>query len=261
MHAESQRSRGWSEKLEPRYWWHRLPGNDFVPPIYSHLDDGEWDTLREWYEETDRDGRFGECAVPLISFLHGLVMGNRVRRIVQLGTCNGYSALLLGFMLRRMGAARALFTLDNHEEMCAISRRWLARAGLENFVTVAQLDSTDPAAPWQANEYLEGAPALIILDTSHQYRATLRELELWYPALATGGLLLLHDVSQFAREFDVRQEGGVRQAFDEWRKAHPEAETFLLNGEARSMADPRPLYQDACGLGFIHKPGIRGPVK
>ena len=106
---------------------------------------------------------------------------------------------------------------------------------------------------WTARDYLDGDPELIILDSSHEYQATLAELDLWYGALAAGGLLILHDVSHFAAEFDVTHQGGVGRAFIEWRKAHPEVETFCLNGDARTMELPRPLYKDACGLGLIHK--------
>jgi predicted O-methyltransferase YrrM len=252
--ADSSRSRDWKENPHSRYWWHRLPGNDYVPPVYSDLSDDEWSVLREWYAETDRSGPIGECAVPLISLLHGLVMGNRIGRIAQLGTCAGYSALLLGWMLRRMNVPRGLFALDLDPAMCQLSRRWIVRAGLEDFVEIAEGNSLDKHSVAAASNYLNGAAELIILDSSHEYRATLAELDLWYPALAPGGLLLLHDVSEFAADFDVTHEGGVRRAFAEWRKANPEVETFSLNSEARSMEGPRPLYKDACGLGLIHKP-------
>ena len=251
---EQERSRPWTEKTGARYWWHRLPGMDYVPPIYSDLTEEEWAILRAWYEETDASGQIGECAVPLISFLHGLIMGNRADRIVQLGTCSGYSTLLIGFMLRRMQARQGLFTLDYHPPVVAMTQDWLARAGLESFVrNVAQL-STDPAALTAAVEYLGGPPELIILDTSHQYQATLDELDLWYPLLAPGGVLLLHDASRFAEQFDTTGAGGVRRAFQEWRAAHPEVEAMMLNGEARTMEGRRPLYKDACGLGILHKP-------
>ncbi|MEY2497115.1 MAG: hypothetical protein QOD12_671 [Verrucomicrobiota bacterium] len=254
MTADESRSRAWKEKSHPRYWWHRLPGTDYVPPIYSDLSEPEWRTLRDWYDETDRSGPIGECAVPLISLLHALVMGNRISRIVQLGTCAGYSALLLGWMLRRMGARNGLFTLDLDPAMCEISRRWIKRAELEDFVEIAERSSLDAGATSAARNYLGGEPELIILDSSHEYQSTLAELDLWYGALAPGGLLVLHDVSRFAAEFDVTREGGVRRAFAEWRKVHPDVETFSLNGEARSMDLPRPPYKDACGVGLIHKP-------
>ena len=255
MSERTQRSREWTRRTQPRYWWHRLPEMDFVPPIYSDLSDDEWKTIRDWYAETDQNDRIGECAVPLISLLHGIVMGNRVDRIVQLGTCSGYSALLLGFMLRRMNAAHGLFTIDVDPEMCALARRWITRAGLQDFVEIVELNSLDRDAPEAAQKYLRASPELILIDSSHEYASTLRELDLWYPALAPGGLIVLHDVSRFASGFDLTQAGGVRRAFDEWRKLHTETETFCLNGEARSMQDTSSFYKDFCGLGLIHKPG------
>jgi predicted O-methyltransferase YrrM len=252
--GDSSRSRAWKDNPHSRYWWHRLPGTDYVPPVYSDLSEAEWTGLRAWYAETDRSGPIGECAVPLISLLHGLVMGSRVARIAQLGTCAGYSALLLGWMLRRMGAPHGLFSLDLDPATCELARRWIERAGLKEFVEVAQRNSLDPQSPAAAKQYLEGDPELIIIDSSHEYQATLDELDLWYPALAPGGILVLHDVSRFAEEFDVTKLGGVGRAFSEWRKAHPDIETFCLNGNAQTMDLPRPLYKDACGVGLIHKP-------
>lgn len=252
--ADSSRSRVWKDNPHPRYWWHRLPGNDYVPPVYSFLSDDEWSVLREWYAETDRNGPIGECAVPLISLLHGLIMGNGAIRAAQLGTCAGYSALLLGWMLRRVNAPRGLFSLDHDPAMCELARSWITRAGLGDFVEIAEGSSLDAASIEAARQYLGGAPELIIVDSSHEYQSTLAELDLWYPALAPGGLIVLHDVSEFAAGFDVTSEGGVRRAFTEWRKQHPEVESFSLNGKSRSMEEARPLYKDACGVGFIHKP-------
>ena len=181
-------------------------------------------------------------------------MGSRVGRIVQLGTCAGYSALLLGWMLRRMNAVRGLFSLDIDPSVCEISRRWIKRASLQNFVEIVQSNSLDPESPRAAREFFGGNPELIIIDSSHEYAATLNELDIWYDILAPGGLLLLHDVSQFAAGFDVTNQGGVRRAFTEWRRKRPDIETFSLNGDSKSMELPRPLYKDACGLGMIHKP-------
>jgi predicted O-methyltransferase YrrM len=250
---DSNRSLAWRKKSGPRYWWHQLPGTDYVPSVYSDLSDAEWDILRDWYKETDASGTIGECAVPLISFLHGFVMGNRATRIVQLGTCAGYSALLLGWMLRRMNAKRGLFSLDIDPASCELTRRWVTRAGLNEFVEIAEGNSLDPRSLVAAQNYLSDLPELIIVDSSHEYESTLAELDLWYDTLARGGLMLLHDVSRFAVEFDVTRQGGVGRAFAEWRKKRPDVETFCLNGDARTMELPRPLYKDACGLGLIHK--------
>lgn len=254
MEERGQRSRAWSNETAERYWWHRLPGMNFVPPVYSDLADQEWALLSDWYAETNQAGQIGEVAVPLMSILQGFVMGNGATRIVQLGTHAGYSSILLGFMLRRMKAPHSLFTLEIDPQFCTVARNWIDRAGLQEFVVIGERNSLDPASIAAAKEYLGGDPELIVLDSSHEYRATLAELDLWYEALEAGGLLVLHDVSRCAQSFDVTAGGGVRRAFDEWRAAHSTAETFLLNGEARSMDLPRPFYKDACGLGLIHKP-------
>ena len=251
---DSPRSRVWKGNPHPRYWWHRLPGNDYVPPAYSFLSDDEWSVLRDWYAESDRNGPIGECAVPLISLLQGLIMGNRTTAIAQLGTCAGYSALVLGWMLRRVNAPRGLFSLDHDPAMCELARAWITRAGLRDFVEIVEGSSLNPASIDAARKYFGGEPELIIVDSSHEYRSTLAELDLWYPALAPGGLMVLHDVSEFAAGFDITNEGGVRRAFAEWRKQHPEVEAFSLNESSRSMDEARPLYKDACGVGLIHKP-------
>lgn len=254
MDERFQRGRNWSNEFGARYWWHRLPGMDYAPAIYSDLSEQEWTILRDWYAETDRTGQIGEMVVPMISLLQGFILGSRAERIVQLGTHAGYSALLIGFMLRRMKARRGLFSLEIEPGLLAVARGWIERAELPEFVEMAERNSLAPESVAAACEYLGGDPELVILDSSHEYRATLRELDLWYEGLAGGGVILLHDVSRFAQQFDVTHEGGVRRAFQEWRAAHPERETFLLNGNERSMDLPRPFYKDACGLGLIHKP-------
>ena len=121
---------------------------------------------------------------------------------------------------------------------------------------MAELNSLDPNAVPAATNYLGGEPEMIILDSSHEYSATGRELDLWYLALKMGGIFVVHDVSQFASGFDVTGQGGVQRAFAEWRQKNPQAEAISLNGESRSMELPRPLYKDACGVGLIHKPEV-----
>ncbi|MEY2574899.1 MAG: hypothetical protein QOF80_386, partial [Verrucomicrobiota bacterium] len=46
--GDSSRSRAWKDNPHPRYWWHRLPGTDYVPPVYSDLSETEWTVLGEW---------------------------------------------------------------------------------------------------------------------------------------------------------------------------------------------------------------------
>ena len=101
---------------------------------------------------------------------------------------------------------------------------------------------------------MRGAPELIFIDSSHEYAGTLAELDLWYPELAPGGFIVLHDSSEFAASFDATKQGGVRRALHEWRQAHPEAETFSMNHNVRAQETPGMIYQDFCGAGLIQKP-------
>src|SRR5205085_9510192 len=99
-------------------------------------------------------------------------------------------------------------SLDLDPAMCELAGRWIARADLRDFVEIAEGSSLDAASVEAARKYLGDDPELIVLDSSHEHRSTLAELDLWYPALAPGGLLVLHDVSEFAAGFDVTGEGG-----------------------------------------------------
>jgi predicted O-methyltransferase YrrM len=250
----SRRSLPFSTSTEPRLWWHRLPGSNYVPPIYASLAEEEWQLLQDWFEETSRQNLVGECVVPIMSLLHGLVMGSGIQRIVQLGTHAGYSALLLGFSLRQMHAQHGLFSFEIDEPLCRFARQWIERAGLSSVVQVELRSSLDPVSPQLAQEYLGGAPALVFLDSSHEYQQTLDELGAWYPVLAPGGLLVLHDTSAFAASFDVTQKGGVHRALREWRDAHPGVEVISLNRNVPAMETPAIVYQDFCGAGLIQKP-------
>ncbi|MGI8890499.1 MAG: O-methyltransferase [Chthoniobacterales bacterium] len=250
----NQRSLAFATSKEPRLWWHRLPRSRYVPPIYATLSDAEWDLLQEWFTETTRQNLIGECVVPIMSILQGLIMGSGIQRIVQLGTHAGYSSLLLGFSLRQMQAQHGLFSFEIDEPLCQFAREWLSRAGLESYVRVELRSSLDPLASELARDYLGGAPELVFLDSSHEYQQTLDELAVWYPGLSPGGMIVLHDTSEFAASFDVTREGGVHRALREWRELHPDIEVISLNRTVPAMETPGMVYQDFCGVGLIQKP-------
>ena len=241
----------------PRLWWHRLAGNDYLPPVYAILSDEELQLMEDWYADTTEKDLIGECAVPIMSLLQAFVLGSNVRRIVQLGTHSGYSALLLGFYLRRTGARNGLISFEIGELLTTYTRTWLERAGQAEYEHLELQSSLHPSSVAVAREYLGSAPQLVFVDSSHEYGSTLAELQAWYPELAPGGLIVLHDSSEFAAEFDVTRQGGVRRALREWRELHPDVETFSLNRDVPAIETPGMVYQDFCGAGLIQKP-LRG---
>jgi hypothetical protein len=36
------RSRAFEDDPHGRFWWHKLPGTGYVPPLYAQLSDEEW---------------------------------------------------------------------------------------------------------------------------------------------------------------------------------------------------------------------------
>ncbi|MCB1914376.1 MAG: class I SAM-dependent methyltransferase [Rhodocyclaceae bacterium] len=247
------RSLGFRQRAHNRYWWHRVPSTDYVPMLYEFLDEDEWSLLQQWFDDTEqRYPSTGEAGVPALSLLLGLISGNGISRIVQLGHYVGYSTLMIGFMARHMNKRRMLYSVDIDPAVSAYARGWVERAGLGAEVHLEIGDSADPDRPKQAAGYLGGAPQLIFIDSSHQYAHTLRELDLWFPALVAGGFLLMHDSSDFARGFDKAGGQGVKQALEEWIGANRVA-ALNVNGFVGGGRPGDYPYLDGCGLTIIQK--------
>ena len=251
---QAPRSRQFAHDEHGRFWWHHLPGTDYVPPLYGALSDEEWGLMEGWYEDTARANSIGEINVPAMSMIQGLVMGSAVRRIVQLGHYYGYSALLVGFMLRAMGAGGRLLSIDIDPLATDFTQKWIDRAALREQVQLHLGDSAAESSLVTATQALGGMPQLILLDSSHQYEHTLRELELWVPRMEPGSIMLLHDTSVFAQTFDTVGAGGVQRALDDWLPAHPEAAFVSLNRQVTPQDSAHELvYKDGCGLGILQR--------
>jgi predicted O-methyltransferase YrrM len=252
--SQPSRSAAFRGADHPRFWWHQLHATDYVPPIYATLSDREWQVMAEWYDETARRDAIGEINVPAMGLLQGLVMGNGLRRIVQLGHFYGYSALLLGFWLRQMGGERKLFSIDIDPAATEFCEQWVARAGLGEQVGFHVGDSADPVALDAALAAMGGPPELVIIDSSHQYGHTLRELDLWVDQLPPAAIMLLHDVSVYAQTFDSTGEGGVRRALGEWVQGRDDVALLTLNGQLPQHIDPNEtVYKDGCGMGILQR--------
>lgn len=250
----SQRSIAFGEDPHPRFWWHHLDGTGYVPAIYQVLTDDEWQIMEGWYAATLAADSIGEINVPAMSLLQGFISGGALTRIVQLGGYYGYSALLMGFWLRHMGGARKLVSIDIDPTATDFSREWVTRAGLGAQVEFHLGDSAAESSYEHAVAAVGGPPQLILLDSSHQYEHTLRELDLWVPRMAPQSLLFLHDTSTYARSWDQKGQGGVQQALDDWLPGRADVAFINLN---RRVGEPEVsgelTYQDGCGMGLLQK--------
>lgn len=252
----SSRSRAFRTRDHDRYWWHRLADTDYVPAVYAALSDEEWQLMESWFDETESLRLAGEINVPAMCLLYGIVSGGAVRRMVQLGHFSGYSTLLLGFVLRQMGASGRLVSIDIDADVTIFTQRWLAAASLEEYVSLVVGDSADPASIDSAIRTLGGPPQLILVDSSHAYGQTLRELDAWTAEMPVGALMVLHDSSLLGRAWDATGDGGVRRALDEWLPGHDEMAGLNLNAFVQAGDDANALvYKDGCGLALLQKAG------
>jgi predicted O-methyltransferase YrrM len=249
------RSRAFGDDPHPRFWWHHQEGTDYVPAIYSVLSDDEWQIMEEWYAATLAADSIGEINVPAMSLIQGFISGGGVRRVVQLGHYYGYSTLLTGFWLRRMGQEGKLVSIDIDPAATAFTDAWVKRAGLQEHVALKLGDSADERSLWDAGGALGGRmPELIVLDSSHQYAHTVRELELWVPRMEQHSLMLLHDTSTYARTWDTKGAGGVQQALDDWLPGRDDVAVLNLNRRVGEQdASEALVYRDGCGLGILQK--------
>ena len=237
-----------------RYWWHRAPGADYDPLIYSFMSEEEWTLMRDWFQDTEsKYASTGEANIPPLSLLFGLISGNALSRVVQCGHYVGYSTLLIGFLLRRMGRKNSLFSIDIDPEVTGYTAHWLSKARLDYQCVLHIADSTDSSLPELAREYFGGeSPQLVFIDSSHQYEHTLKEMDLWYDALPRGGFLVLHDTSKFASQFDSTGKGGVLRGVTEWCALNGR-NALMLNSFVEGGKPGDHPYLDGCGLAVLQK--------
>ena len=253
MMTNDNRSRKFSQNGHNRYWWHRTPGCDYVPIIYQALSEQEWNLISDWFEESEKSYELtGEAGVPIMSFLLGLINGNSIDRIVQCGHYIGYSSLMFGFFLRMMNKKHSIYSIDIDEKVTAYSQKWIDKADLNDFVKLNVNNSAALSEPSSAELYLRGKPQLVFIDSSHQYRHTLEELDLWYPSIVKGGFLALHDTSEFARAYDNTKSGGVASAVKEWAEKN-NVRALNINGFVTGGSPGDFPYLDGCGLTLIQK--------
>ena len=235
------------ERLDQnRFWW--FLEAKYLPSIFADLSDEEWEIMHEWFETYTMGA--GECNVPAMSLLLGLISGNNIDSIVQTGHHLGYSTLLMAWTLRRMGKTHALYSVDIDMSSTIATQYWIDKAGLGDIVKLVTSDSAVPQLTKHAVSYFGTTPSpkLIFIDSSHQYKHTLKEVRIWHEALAPQGLMVFHDVSVYAELWDTTGRGGVHKAMKFMRLPN----TILINENV--VANERPfVYKDGCGLGIVQK--------
>jgi len=155
-------------------------------------------TLQQPGGVTPADGRY----------LHDLIVRMGAKRVLEIGTSTGYSALWMAMGLRKTGGQ--LTSIEIHEARHANARDNFARVGLDGLADLRLADAVEEVAK------LAGPFDLILLDAGkpdyvHYYDTLL-------PKLRAGGVMVAHDVR--ARSADlapylerIRTDARVRTEF------------------------------------------------
>jgi predicted O-methyltransferase YrrM len=132
-------------------------------------------------------------------FLHLLVGAIRARRILEIGTLGGYSAI---WMARALPEDGRLISLEISEQHAAVARRNIARAGLEHIVEVRVAPALETLAQLKADG--EEAFDLVFIDADKpntpEYFTAAVDLA------HTGSLIVVDNVIRHGRLIDTQSD-------------------------------------------------------
>ena len=169
-------------------------------------------------DNLDRNQRRGNMNVPVEDgrLLRLLAESIGAKRIVEIGTSNGYSGIWFSLALRKTGGTLTTFEID--EGRAALARENFKRAGVEDLVTLVFGDAHEKV------KELKGPIDLVFIDADKPgYPDYLEKL---LPLVRPGGLIVAHNMT-------------VRQADPQFVKAittNPDLETIFLHMDRSGVA-------------------------
>jgi predicted O-methyltransferase YrrM len=150
--------------------------------------------------QADRLARFRNVEPPTAELLAVLVRSASARRVLEIGTSNGYSTIWLADAVEATGGR--LVSLEIDPARTALARENLARAGLASAADLRTQDAGEALRSFADTEW-----ELIFLDSERDaYVAYWPDLA---RVLAPGGLLVVDNVISHAHEL-VEFDGLVR---------------------------------------------------
>ncbi|MEE4257561.1 MAG: O-methyltransferase [Bacteroidales bacterium] len=199
----------------------------FLPEEFNEYIEGLLPPEAETLHKLDRETNLN---VPYPNMLTGHVQGRflafmsrllRPKRILEIGTYTGYSAICLAEGLAEKGE---LITIDKNPEVAGIAVRYFEQAGLGNVITRIEGDALEIIPS------LEGTFDLVFLDADKENYP--EYLDIVLEKLSPGGLIMIDNtlwggkVLRPAHSGDRETEG--IQKLNKMLSEDPKLESFLL---------------------------------
>lgn len=138
------------------------------------------------------------------------------RRVVEIGTSNGYSALWLCLALRATDGGLTTFEID--AKRAALARENFRRAGVESMVTLVEGDAHKLVGS------VEGPIDVVFIDADKEgYIDYLRQL---LPKVRPGGLILAHNTTNCRDQLGDYLDAVTHD---------PQLETIFLHAQAQGI--------------------------
>ena len=152
---------------------------------YIHSLDQGHGAFCDQIAKTARTGRVPIIRKETANFLQAMVAATRPKRILEVGTAVGYSALL---MAQVMPEETDIITIEKYEPRIPVARRHFAEAGLSDRITLLEGDAGEIL------KKLDGSFDFIFMDAAKgQYIHWLPDI---LRLLSTGGVLFSDNVLQ-----------------------------------------------------------------
>jgi predicted O-methyltransferase YrrM len=161
---------------------------------------------------------------PGACILHGWVLANHPKVVVEIGSASGWSACVVGSALKANGAGK-LYAIDPHMttawndgtlvDTYPVMSANLQRLGLEEYVEIILQTSQEAARGWVRQI------DMIFIDGDHSYEGVKSDWELFLPHMNPFTLVVFHDtiweVGEVKEEYR-REDMGVPRFVDELRQ-------------------------------------------
>jgi len=158
-----------------------LPANEQEKKILSVLEDMDQNQRRGMMNVPQEDGRI----------LRMLTEAIGARRVVEIGTSNGYSGIWFCLAMRTTGGR--LTTHDIDEGRASLARENFKRAGVDNMVTLVMGDAHETITK------LKGPIDVVFIDADKEgYLDYLTKL---LPLVRPGGLILSHNIGMIGQDY------------------------------------------------------------